>query len=144
MTEVAFHFNAVDKSAYTCRLLRKALAKDARVVVLTTAGNSAALSQRLWTLSPGDFVPHGQEADGQLVQSRSPILLVESSLPSVFQADVLVNLTDEVPEGYETFDRVIEVVSQAESDRSQARERWRQYLSMGITPLRHDLKVPAG
>ena len=34
MTEVAFHFNAPDKWAYACRLLRKAVAAGAKVVVL--------------------------------------------------------------------------------------------------------------
>ena len=31
MTEIAFHFNAPDKLAYACRLLRKAVASGARV-----------------------------------------------------------------------------------------------------------------
>ena len=34
MTEVAFHFNAPDKQAYACRLLRKAVAGGARFVWL--------------------------------------------------------------------------------------------------------------
>ena len=33
MTEVAFHFNVPQKSGYACRLLRKATAGGARVVV---------------------------------------------------------------------------------------------------------------
>ena len=33
MTEVAFHFNATDKLEYACRLLRKAVANSAQVVV---------------------------------------------------------------------------------------------------------------
>ena len=34
MTEIAFHFNAPDKVAYACRLLRKAVAVNAKVVVV--------------------------------------------------------------------------------------------------------------
>ena len=33
MTEIAFHFNAPDRLAYTCRLLRKAVSAGARLVV---------------------------------------------------------------------------------------------------------------
>lgn len=33
MTQVAFHFNAPDKLAYVCRLVRKATRQDARVMV---------------------------------------------------------------------------------------------------------------
>ena len=32
MTDVAFHFNAPDKLAYACRLLRKAVGSGSRVV----------------------------------------------------------------------------------------------------------------
>ena len=42
MTEVSFHFNAPDKVAYACRLLRKAMNGGARVVV---AGEPQALAQ---------------------------------------------------------------------------------------------------
>ena len=38
MTEVAFHFNAPDKLAYVCRLLRKATGSGARVVVTANPG----------------------------------------------------------------------------------------------------------
>ena len=41
MTEVAFHFNAPDKVAYACRLLRKAVGSGARVVVTAEADDAA-------------------------------------------------------------------------------------------------------
>ena len=40
MTEVTFHFNAPDKLGHACRLLRKAVASGAKVVV---TGDSALL-----------------------------------------------------------------------------------------------------
>jgi DNA polymerase-3 subunit chi len=52
---------------------------------------------------------------------------------------VLVNLKASLPAGFEAFARVIEVVTLEESDRQQARERWRQYRAQGIEPQRHDL-----
>lgn len=142
MTAVAFHFNAPDKRAYACRLLRKAFLKGARLVVLAGAGRDVGLAQALWTLSPTDFVPHCRESDSHQTQSRSPIFIAGAALPADFQADVLLNLTDAVAVGYDRFARVIEVVEQDEGDRTQARQRWRQYQADGVTPERHDLKAP--
>ena len=58
MTEVAFHFNAPDRMAYCCRLLRKAVGGQARVVVTGSPQTLAQLDAALWTFSPTDFVPH--------------------------------------------------------------------------------------
>jgi DNA polymerase-3 subunit chi len=53
--------------------------------------------------------------------------------------EVLVNLGGAVPEGFERFERLIELVSQEESDRLQARTRWKHYADRGYAITRHDL-----
>lgn len=143
MTEVAFHFNAPDKQAYACRLLRKAFLKGARLVVLADPADAAPLDTALWTFSPGDFIPHARDGDAPQVHAHSPIRIL-SELPAVLDGaseSVLVNLRGTVPVGFQRFARVIEVVTQAEEDRLQARERWRQYRLEGIDPQRHDLDL---
>jgi DNA polymerase III subunit chi len=143
MTEVAFHFNAPQKRGYACRLLRKAYLKGARLVVLCEQDDIAALDAALWTFAAGEFVPHSSEGDVPGVKARSPIRLV-SDLPADLpdaDATVLVNLTHAVPLAYQRFGRVIEVVATDPGDKSLARERWRQYLSDGVEPQRHDLNL---
>ena len=49
MTEVTFHFNVSEKTAYACRLLRKAWAARAPVGVLGDAAALRALDEALWT-----------------------------------------------------------------------------------------------
>ncbi|MFS4518087.1 DNA polymerase III subunit chi, partial [Delftia tsuruhatensis] len=61
MTEVAFHFNAPDKLAYVCRLARKALRHRTQLVVLGSSASLKALSPRLWSVSPTDFLAHAVE-----------------------------------------------------------------------------------
>lgn len=140
MTEVAFHFNAPDRLSYACRLLRKAYLKGARLLVLVEDRERAALDAALWTSVVGDFVPHSGPNDPPHVQARSPIHLAnEASAPN--GATVLVNLCAGMPSGYERFARVIEVVTNDEGDRGQARERWKRYKAQGIEPQRHDLKL---
>jgi len=138
--EVAFHFNAPEKTAYACRLLRKAYQKHARLLVLAEPRNAAALDQMLWTMFAPEFVPHCRNDAPAVLRASSPILIASGEIPSDFRADVLLNLTDAMPVGYERFSRVIEVVTADEPDRLRARERWRQYRVSGLEPLRHDLK----
>jgi len=143
MTEVAFHFNAPDKQAYACRLLRKGYLKGARLVVRTDAASLAALDAALWTFSAGDFIPHGREGDPPAVLQRSPVHLYGEVLGPVDDpaSSVLVNLCASMPPTYERFARVIEVVGLDEHDRLQARERWRAYRQRGVEPVRHDLQL---
>lgn len=145
MQEVAFHFNAPDKLGYACRLLRKAHARGARLMVLADGADVASLDQQLWTLAQGEFIPHCHSGAPAHVRAHSPILIASApDLPADFDAQVLVNLTRQMPPDFARFDRVIEVVTADEADRLQARERWRAYRLAGHEPVRHDLKLAAG
>lgn len=140
--EVAFHFNAPDRVAYACRLLRKAYLKGARLWVRVTPDDLDRLDQALWVSQPGDFVPHSREGDAPELMKHSPIHLATGA-PQPQGRQVLVNLCTDLAEGWEQFERVIEVVTSLEDDRLLARDRWRTYRVQGIEPLRHDLASAA-
>lgn len=144
MTEVAFHFNAPDKLAYACRFARKVQRSGARLVITAPDGMLASLDRMLWALAPQDFVAHClADADEELVHA-SPVLLAADARTAPHH-DVLLNLHAEVPEGFGRFDRLVEVVSaQDESDRAQARARWKHYASRGYAITRHDLVLKGG
>ncbi len=142
MTEVAFHFGAPDKIAYTCRLLRKAASSGAKVVVLAESSVGARLDAELWDLSPVDFVPHCADSSSESVLRHSPIVLTaREDLPTTFANPVLVQLGQTIPSCVATYPRVIEVVSLDESDRAQARQRWKSYAALGIPIQKHDLAL---
>ena len=132
---------APDRLAYTCRLLRKATASGARLLVRSSQADSAALDAALWNLSPTDFITHCDALAADAVRSRSAVLLVDAQAELDRNFPVLVNLAEDVPEGFEQFQRVIEVVSTDEQDRSQARQRWKHYTGRGYSITRHDLKL---
>lgn len=141
MTELAFHFGAPDKLAYACRLLRKAVGTGAKVVVVADPDSVTRLDADLWSLSPTEFLPHCTGATNGSVQSRSPIVLVGHAGEAADANGVLVNLAGSVPDGFERFERVIEVVSTDAADRDLARSRWRYYTERGYPIARHDLKL---
>lgn len=139
MTEVAFHFNAPDKVAYTCRLLRKAVGSGAKLVVTGEGELLKRLDVALWTFAPLEFVPHCMEGSDAAVLAASPVVLC-GSVRGVAHQEVLVNLGVAVPEGFERFERLIEVVAQHdEADRLDARARWKHYADRGYAITRHDL-----
>lgn len=138
MTEVAFHFNAADKLPYACRLLRKVCASGARAVVTGEPDTLAALDQALWTFSALDFLPHCRADAPAPLLKASPIVLAEVPV-ALLGHDVLVNLGSGVPAGFEHFGRLVEVVDTGDSDRAQARVRWKHYTDRGYPIVRHDL-----
>ena len=138
MTEVAFHFNAPDKLGYACRLLRKAVGTGARVLVTGGADALRELDVALWTFAPLEFLPHCYGEATPVALAASPVLLSESAR-SASHHQVLVNLRGTVPEGFERFERLIEVVTQREDDRIDARSRWKHYADRGYAITRHDL-----
>ena len=141
MTEVAFHFGAPDRLAYVCRLLRKAVGSGARVVVVADTDVVQQIDADLWALSATDFVAHCTGAAEAAVQGRSPVVLVTDLVQATGPRQVLLNLADAVPEGFDQFARVIEVVSRDGADRDPARRRWKQYTERGYPITRHDLAV---
>jgi DNA polymerase III subunit chi len=143
MTEVAFHFNAPDKLGYACRLLRKAVGTGAQVMVTGESATLRELDVALWTFSALEFLPHcaGEAAPAML--AASPVVLAQS-LRSAPHQQVLVNLGGTVPEGFERFERLIEVVTESEQDRLDARLRWKHYADRGYAIKTHDVTARPG
>lgn len=140
MTEITFHFNVGDRSAYACRLLRKATRRGARVAVTASPEVLAGLDQQLWAFDPLEFIPHVRLGPGETPSRRAeaaPVWLVED--PAQLQRhEVLVNLGMAAPAGFESFEKLIEIVSTAEHDRTAARARWKHYASRGYPIARHE------
>lgn len=135
MTQVTFHFNVTDRMTHASRVMRKAVGQGHRVTCVSRAADVGGLDERLWTLAPLAFLPHATDASPLHVLQRSPILL---TVQWPEQGDVLLNLTNSVPDRCDQFARVVEIVSTDGQDRAAARERWKRYVAMGLKPVGHD------
>ena len=140
MTAVAFHFNAPERMAYARRLLRKAVNSGAKLVVTASPDTLQQLDAALWTLSPIDFIPHCYLESEPYVVAASPVILA-TSIQAVPHHQVLLNLGHVVPEGFDRFERVIEVVGLDDEDLQLARGRWKHYTDLGYVITRHDLHL---
>lgn len=139
MTEVAFHFNAPDKLAYACRFARKLVRSDRRLVITAPQPVLELLDGMLWRTHPLDFIAHGGSSSSPEVRDASPVLLMADPREAAVR-EVLLNLGHELPQGFGSYQHLIEVVgADDEDDRQQARQRWRHYAARGYTIARHDL-----
>jgi DNA polymerase III subunit chi len=132
-TRVSFYTGVPERLIYLCRLLRKAQQSGARVGVCGAPAQLERLDAALWSFEPTEFVPHLRLRAGQAVDpalADTPILLVEHSgaLP---HRETLLNLGAELPEGFEQFERVLEVVSQDPAQMQAGRRRFKQYKELG-------------
>lgn len=143
MTEVAFHFNVADRTDYLCRLLRKVLAAHRQALVLLPESVLGELDRTLWTFSQQDFVPHALVSAPTTIRERSPVLLASTPC-DVAHSDVLINTLPEVPQGFERFARLLEIVGLDESERLPARQRWRYYTQQGYPLVRYDVAQRGG
>lgn len=139
MTQVVFHVNAPDPAAYTCRLLRKAAAQGARVMVTGAPDDLERMDAALWTFSAHDFVAHCRADAPHAMLRASPVVLarVDQSMPA--DVKVLVHLGGPPPDGLERFDKVIEVVGREPHERAAARQRWKQYAAQGLALDHHEV-----
>jgi DNA polymerase-3 subunit chi len=138
VTRIDFYRNADDKLRVACRLAAKAVAASSRMIVY--APERPVLSrfdQNLWTYQATGFVPHCfAEA---AVAAETPIILATSgeSLP---HHEVLLNLGDEWPPFFASFDRLLEIVGNDEADKEKARERYSFYKKRGYEIRMNDLE----
>jgi DNA polymerase III subunit chi len=141
LTEILFHFNVPEKMDYACRLLRKAVANGAKVVVAGEQQELARLDTALWTFSPLDFVGHCFHGSNATLLAASPVILgcPTASDGRTKTAQVLLNLGIEISPGFEQYEKLIELVGESEDDRQSARLRWKHYANRGYAISRHDV-----
>ena len=129
MTRIAFYRYAQDKLRFACRLTAKAFDHSSRVVVYAPDAKVLAdFDQALWTFQSTRFVPHCF-ADSALA-AETPVILARTGdeLP---HHDVLLNLGDEWPPFFASFERLLEIVAADEDDKVRARGRYAFYKERG-------------
>ena len=126
------------RALLACRLADKAYSLGLGVYLLATSeAQAAALDDLLWTFRQDSFVPH--ERYPLLAGSEGSPVLIGAAPPAEVNAQVLINCTDSFPEGFERFERVVELVDQRIEVLAQSRERFKQYRERGFTPESHKL-----
>ncbi len=138
MTRIDFYRYAEDKQRLACRLAAKAHSKAGKVVVYSPDTKVLAdFDRNLWTFQATGFVPHCF-VDSPLA-AETPIVLASSgeALP---HHDVLLNLADEWPPFFASFERLLEIVATDDADKELARARYSFYKKRGYEIQVNDIE----
>jgi DNA polymerase-3 subunit chi len=130
-----------DRWRYVCRLTEKAYLQGMRVAILAQgADDLRALDDLLWTFSDHSFVPHKVCTDQSDKDTATPVRLMQA-LPAgdSFAADVLVNLSQQMPAGIERFARIAEILDADPERRRLGRERFKAYRDQQLTMKTHQV-----
>lgn len=88
----------------------------------------------LWTFRQGGFIPHERLGSGPAaVEEPLPAVLIGAGEPPESHRSVLVNLCDDVPAWFSSFDRTIELVPTDAPGKVRSRERFRWYKDRGYS-----------
>lgn len=141
MTQIDFYFHVENKLHTACSLSAKACARGMRVLAFCSDAEACQkFSRLLWTAQAVSFIPHC--APGDPIAAVTPVIIdhTGSTLP---HDDVLINLRTDWPPFFSRFQRLIEIVSLDEDDRSHARARFKFYRDRGYAIQNHDLSKSA-
>ncbi len=137
MADIQFYvLHDGNRERAACRLAEKAVAQGHQVHIRTQdAQATVALNSLLWVFRDQAFLPHSVGA------SENPLVHVslhENWLPE--ERDMLINLSDGLPEEFESFAHVAEMVGPDDESKARGRERFREYKERGIEPTHEVVK----
>ncbi len=142
MSRVDFYILAAtgepSRHKFACRLAEKAYRLKHTVHIHTANRQQAeVLDELLWTFRDGSFVPHEVLImPGRRISAPVTIGFEETGIG---EQDLLINLTDEVPEMAASFPRVAELVTSDEQSRQLSRERFAHYRELGAELETHNI-----
>jgi DNA polymerase III subunit chi len=137
--------STVEKQRWSiaCRLTEKAYLRDMRVVILNeSAADAQAFDDLLWTFSDRSFVPHQYCRDAHSADADTPVHLTVN-LEAVGTADLLINLSTQLPVGLERFTRIAEIIDADPGRRRLGRERFKSYREHKLPLQTHHLEESA-
>ncbi len=114
-----------------CQLCQKAYEKQQKTLLLTQSPDQTShLDRQLWVFNDESFVPHDTEQQDAF---DTPILINNSS-DSGDERQLLINLSENIPDNFAQYERIIELVT--EENKQQARQHYSFYKERGY-PLNH-------
>jgi DNA polymerase-3 subunit chi len=135
MTESIFYIlnSSQPRERYivACKITEKAYKLGKRVFILTsTAEESQALDNLLWSFKQGSFIPHEivDNTQQQTTEALPNAVLIGSNT-STTSATILINLSTELPDNMDRFERIVEIIDQDVQIKQAGRQRYKAYQS---------------
>lgn len=127
---------------FVCQLVEKVRNEGYDVCIRAASREDAAtLDNLLWTFRDISFLPHAPISTAAGEDCPVVIGWKGEPLPS---RRVLINLSGATPEDARAYERIVEVVPSAPSDRHQARLRYKDYRDRGLELHSHNIGAHHG
>ncbi|ABY70083.1 DNA polymerase III subunit chi [Actinobacillus pleuropneumoniae] len=114
---------ACDLAANAWRLGKRVL------IACETEQQALNIDEALWARDPDSFVPHN--LSGEVTQYATPIEISWKGKRNAQRRDLLISLQTAVPDFINSFNQIIDFVPANETEKVQARERYKQYRQLG-------------
>lgn len=126
------------RERFTCFMTNKAW-QQGHIIYIHTVSREVAqtLDDLLWTFKDISFVPHEIMGRGSIC--NEPVIIGWQDTPPE-QCQVMINLSQDVPTCAERFARIIEIVAGNNTDKQQARNRYRDYRDRGYELHNHTME----
>ncbi len=127
-----------DRYFFACRLIEKAYQNGQFCYVLMDSlAEAQILDDMLWTFRTGSFIPH------QIMTQTPPdivsqVLIGTQNTPPAWRS-IVFNLSSQLPENWETFGRILEILDNSENTKIAGRARYAAYKRTGATITTHKL-----
>jgi DNA polymerase-3 subunit chi len=89
----------------------------------------------MWTFDQGSFVPHGLDGD----DATAAPAVIGCEPPEADAPEVLISLGTEVPDCFQAYGRILELVDAGDDDKLRARRRYMLYKDHGCELETHHL-----
>ncbi|WOT04498.1 DNA polymerase III subunit chi [Shewanella youngdeokensis] len=123
---------------FACELAQQAFVNQQWVYIHCTDQEQAyAIDELLWQFEPSFFVPHNLKGEG--LTGGAPVEIGFDKLGPNKNRQVLINLADQVPQFAVNFGQIIDFVANDDSHKAVARDRYRQYRTLGVALTTQDL-----
>lgn len=131
MKQVQFYLlSENNREEIACELAATAWRLGKKVLIACETEQQAfEIDELLWARDPDSFVPHN--LSGEATQYATPIEISWVGKRNAQRRDLLISLQTKIPDYVAMFNHVIEFVPVDETEKAQARERYKQYRQMG-------------
>jgi DNA polymerase-3 subunit chi len=131
--------DAVAPLRFACRLAEKAVEQGHRVYLRTASPpQTQRMDDLLWTFNDRSFLPHEITTGSEVGHTRVMVVIGESTAPPSHR-QLLINLTDAVPEDLGDYERIVEIVAADPEKKRLSRERYKSYRERGCTLESHNV-----
>lgn len=153
MTRVDFYIlpdaDIRQRHLFACKLVEKAFRLGHSIYVHSDDGAQAnAVDQLLWSFRSSSFIPHRVCHDpASPTKTSEPVQIgysmTDAQHPPHVLKDLLINLSQGVPDCFSRFERVMEIVIQEPQVQEITRANYRFYRDRGYRLQTHDLRNPS-